>query len=103
MRTHTRLIRSVFRPGDEDAVTVLRLVGSANDLSMLFRLLELLREQKERNIYARTIAHGARRFILRMGHCISRTCSSWSTTQTFSARWTASPDESPKSPRQPRS
>jgi hypothetical protein len=48
-------------------VTVLRLTGTANDLAMLFRLLDLLREHEQDSLWAKSVGHGARRFVFRMG------------------------------------
>jgi hypothetical protein len=66
MLTRTMRIQAVFPPGDPDVVTVLRLVGAANDLSMLIRLLHSVRVDEERSPYGKTIALGARHYVLRM-------------------------------------
>ena len=52
VRTKTLKIRSVFRPSDEDAVTVLRLLAVANDLLTMVRLMPagLPRRGRERTM-----------------------------------------------------
>src|SRR5258708_1061748 len=65
MTTLTMRIRAVFRPDDPDAITVLRLVGAANDLGMLWRLLQCAKDDD--SVYGKTIADGGRHYLGRMG------------------------------------
>ena len=65
MITQTIRIRAVFPPSDPDAVTILRLVAAANDLGMLFRMLQAA-ALEQTSPYGKTIAMGVRHYILRM-------------------------------------
>jgi hypothetical protein len=59
-------IRTAFRPGDPDAVTVLRLLAAANDLFTVARLLPAARGCEESTPSQKTAADAERRYLLRM-------------------------------------
>jgi len=67
MNTKTIRIGAVFRPDDEDAVTVLRLVAVANDLGMLFRMMLQYTQVESPSAYGRSLADSARVYACRMG------------------------------------
>ncbi len=69
--SRTVRIKAVFRPGDGDAVTVLRLLAAANDLFTLSRLLPGMRGAPEETPSQKAIAAAERRYVFRMSvlHC----------------------------------
>lgn len=68
MSTRTLRIRAVFRPEDEDAAIVLRVVAAANDLGILFRMmLAYTKDGDGQSAYRRSLSDSARRYACRMG------------------------------------
>jgi hypothetical protein len=64
--TETIQVLAVYRPGDEDALTVLRLLAAANDLSSVARLMPGTRGVSEDTREQQDIANAERRYLMRM-------------------------------------